>query len=86
MCPKNVVKFKTGLVPLCVELWLLEVYTSDDHATDNRYDHDAALRPHETPPEKSCWCGDSPFGDRRSVTYAILGTAYFYCTRLLRLT
>ena len=32
------------------------------------------LRPHETPPEKSCWCGDL-------ATYAILGTAYFYCTR-----
>ena len=32
------------------------------------------LRPHETPPEKSCWCGEP-------ATYVIPGTAYFYCTR-----
>ena len=32
------------------------------------------LRPHETPPESSCWCGEP-------ATYVIPGTSYFYCTR-----
>ena len=32
------------------------------------------LRPHETPPQRSCWCGDD-------ATYVIPGTSYFYCTR-----
>ena len=69
---QNVIQFETGLVPHCVEPWpgrFTRVMTTPQTTVAIT----SPLRPHETPPAKSCWCGDA-------ATYVIPGTAYFYCT------